>query len=92
MREVKESLLRDINPEEKVAKKIGAGQKNCTLLVNPQKAGLYESAIEGVSGHSIRVGAAQDLLNSGASMPIIMQRGRWSKNRYSDEISGAWQS
>jgi hypothetical protein len=27
----------------------------------------------------MRVGAAQDLLNSGASMPIIMQRGRWSK-------------
>jgi len=24
---VKESLLRDINPEEKVAEKIGAGQK-----------------------------------------------------------------
>ncbi|QWD16539.1 hypothetical protein G6700_01825 [Polynucleobacter paneuropaeus] len=28
---------------------------------------------------SMRVGAAQDLLSSGASMPIIMQRGRWSK-------------
>ena len=27
----------------------------------------------------MRVGAAQDLLNSGASMPIIMQRERWSK-------------
>ncbi len=34
---------------------------------------------EGISGHSMRVGAAQDLLNSGASMPIIIQRGRWSK-------------
>lgn len=43
------------------------------------KAGLGESKIEGISGHSMRVGAAQDLLNSGASMPIIMQRGRWSK-------------
>ena len=44
-----------------------------------RKAGLDEWVIEGISGHSMRVGAAQDLLNSGASMPIIMQRGRWSK-------------
>ena len=27
----------------------------------------------------MRVGAAQDLLISGASLPLIMQRGRWSK-------------
>ena len=27
----------------------------------------------------MRVGAAQDLLNSEASMSIIMQRGRWLK-------------
>ena len=27
----------------------------------------------------MRVGAAQDLLLSGASMPMIMNRGRWSK-------------
>jgi len=37
----------------------------------------------------MRVGAAQDLLNSGASMRIIMQRGRWSKTdtvmRYVDQ-------
>ncbi len=27
----------------------------------------------------MRVGAAQDLLKSGASMPVIMNKGRWSK-------------
>ena len=27
----------------------------------------------------MRVGAAQDLLISGASLPMIMQRGRWTK-------------
>jgi hypothetical protein len=32
-----------------------------------------------ISGHSLRVGAAQDLLLSGTSLPIIMNRGRWSK-------------
>ena len=48
-------------------------------MSKPTKAGLDESEIRGISGHSMRVGAAQDILNSGASMPIIMQRGRWSK-------------
>ena len=56
----------------------------------PTKAGLNESEIASISGHSTRVGAAQDLLNSGASMPIIMQRGRWSKTdtvmRYVEHI------
>jgi site-specific recombinase XerD len=35
--------------------------------------------IKQISGHSMRVGAAQDLLLSGASLPMIMNRGRWSK-------------
>jgi len=48
-------------------------------MSKPTKAGIGESEIKGISGHSMRVGAAQDLLSSGASMPIIMQRGRWSK-------------
>jgi hypothetical protein len=36
----------------------------------------------------MRVGAAQDLMKSGMSLPIIMNRGRWSKTdtamRYSE--------
>ena len=58
---------------------IGAGQINRIYKGIARKAGLDESEIQGISGHSMRVGAAQDLLNAGASMPIIMQRGRWSK-------------
>jgi integrase len=40
---------------------------------------LDPSVIQQISGHSMRVGAAQDLLVSGASLPMIMNRGRWSK-------------
>jgi len=58
---------------------LGSGQINRIYKRIARNAGLDELVIEGISGHSIRVGAAQDLLNSGASMPIIMQRGRWSK-------------
>jgi len=59
--------------------KIGVGQINRIYKKIARKAGLDKSVIQGISGHSMRVGAAQDLLNLGASMPIIMQRGRWSK-------------
>ena len=45
-------------------------------MTKPTKTGLDESEIKCISDHSMRVGAAQDLLNSGASMPIIMQRGK----------------
>jgi hypothetical protein len=38
-----------------------------------------QSIIKNISGHSMRVGAAQDLMLSNASFPIIMHRGRWSK-------------
>jgi site-specific recombinase XerD len=58
---------------------LSSGQVNRIYKRIARNAGLDELVVEGISGHSMRVGAAQDLLNSGASMPIIMQRGRWSK-------------
>ena len=58
---------------------IGAGQINRIYKRVARKAGFNEIEIERISGHSMRIGAAQDLLTAGASMPIIMQRGRWSK-------------
>jgi integrase len=59
--------------------RLNSGQVNRIYKRIARNAGLDELVIKGISGHSMRVGAAQDLLNSGASMPIIMQRGRWSK-------------
>jgi len=70
---------------------LNSGQVNRIYKRIARDAGLDELVIEGISGHSMRVGAAQDLLNSGASMPIIMQRGRWSKTdtvmRYVENIN-----
>lgn len=54
------------------------------------KAGFSKDFTKRVSGHSMRVGAAQDLLLAGASLPMIMSRGRWSKSdtvmRYVEKI------
>ncbi len=44
-----------------------------------RKAGIDESVVQSISGHSMRVGGAQDLLNSGASFPQIMVKGGWAK-------------
>jgi site-specific recombinase XerD len=38
-----------------------------------------QSIIKNISGHFLRVGAAQDLMLSETTLPIIMNRGRWSK-------------
>ena len=44
-----------------------------------RKAGLSEKLVQCISGHSMRVGGAQDLLNVGASLPQIMVKGGWAK-------------
>jgi integrase len=43
------------------------------------KAGSDQAVVQSISGHSMRVGGAQDLLNSGASLPQIMIKGGWAK-------------
>jgi len=48
--------------------------------------------IEEISGHSMRVGGAQDLLSQGASLPQIMVKGGWVKPdtvmRYVERVRG----
>ena len=55
-----------------------------------RKAGLDESIIQKISGHSMRIGGAHDLLNMGASLPQIMVKGGWANTdtvmRYVERI------
>jgi len=89
--ERQENLIVGIDRGGRISRSsLNSGQVNRIYKRIARNAGLDELVIEGISGHSMRVGAAQDLLNSGASMPIIMQRGRWSKTdtvmRYVEHI------
>jgi len=89
--EEQENLIVGIDRGGRISRSsLNSGQVNRIYKRIARDAGLDELTIEGISGHSMRVGAAQDLLNSGASMPIIMQRGRWSKTdtvmRYVEHI------
>jgi integrase len=44
------------------------------------KSNVDSKIIKNISSHSMRVGAAQDLMLSKASLPLIMNRGRWTKS------------
>ena len=43
------------------------------------QAATRAAGIDGISGHSARVGSAQDLVKQGATLPDLMQVGRWGR-------------
>ena len=53
-------------------------------------AGLPTEVSEALSGHSARVGAAQDMVAAGIELPAILQAGRWKTtvmvNRYGERL------
>lgn len=73
-------ILRSIDRGENIGSTLGSGQINRIYKRIARQAGLSSNLITRISGYSFRVGAAQDLLASGASMPTIIQRGGWSKS------------
>ena len=85
-------ILRGVRKDNVVSDQIEPGQISRILKRLSKKAGLNEVQIKNISGHSMRVGAAQDLLLAGASLPIIMAKGRWSKTdtvmRYIENTTG----
>lgn len=72
-------LFRGINNAIDITHELKCSQINRIYKRLAKDAKLPKEIIDHISGHSMRVGAAQDLLKSGASMPVIMNRGRWSK-------------
>lgn len=83
-------LLRGIHLGNKICPELGASQVSRIFKTLAQKAQLEPTVVEGISGHSMRVGAAQDLLMKGASLPQIMVKGGWVKTdtvmRYIDKV------
>jgi hypothetical protein len=49
------------------------------LYMNNTARDRLQATIKKISGHSIRVGATQDLVKCGQSLAIILNKGRWSK-------------
>ena len=53
-----------------------------------RRAGLAPEAVDGISAHSTRVGALQDLIADGVELPELLRAGRWKSadavQRYAD--------
>jgi site-specific recombinase XerD len=62
-----------------VSPSLGSGQVSRILKKLAEKAQLPKSISRNVSGHSLRVGAAQDWTNKGISLPQLMVLGGWEK-------------
>ena len=56
----------------------------------PATVRRYVATVDRLSGHSTRVGAAQDMIAYGLELPAILQAGRWKStsmvNRYGDRL------
>ena len=72
-------LFRSISPSGNINNNFDAPQINRIYKRMAKLAGADDSVRRNISSHSTRVGCAQGLMSSGTSLPIIMNRGRWSK-------------
>jgi site-specific recombinase XerD len=72
-------VLRGVNTRGQITdslceSRVGRIYKRLAKLAN-----LDKTVVQKISGHSMRVGGAQDLLHQGASLPQIMVKGGWAK-------------
>jgi integrase len=72
-------LFRGLRNNGDILAKIKPSQINRIYKKLASRTSLPDDQIKNISGHSFRVGGAQDLLASGATLPLIMVKGRWSK-------------
>ncbi len=72
-------IFRAISSCGNITNNLDASQINRIYKRLAKLAGVDDNLRKNISSHSTRVGAAQDLMSTGTSLPIIMTRGRWSK-------------
>lgn len=72
-------ILRGVRPNGEITPSLCDSRISRIYKRLAKDAGLSERIVQGISGHSMRVGGAQDLLTQGASLPQIMVKGGWAK-------------
>ena len=71
------SLFRSVGKGGRIGGPLPPGQVPRIFKAMARDADLSASAVGGLSGHSTRVGAAQDMIGAGIEMPAILHAGRW---------------
>lgn len=83
-------LFRSVSKAETLGDKLDPSQVPRILKGMASRAGLPSTLVEHLSGHSPRVGAAQDMIEAGIELPAILQAGRWKSTamvkRYGERL------
>ena len=83
-------LFRSVGKSGRVGERLDPSQVPRIFKAMAREAGLPATVVQGLSGHSARVGAAQDMIAAGIELPAILQAGRWKStamvNRYGERL------
>ena len=83
-------LFRSVRKGGRVGERLHPCQVPRIFKAMAREAGLPETVVAGLSGHSARVGAAQDMVAASIELPAILHAGRWKStgmvNRYGERL------
>ncbi len=83
-------MFRSLSKGGVVGDRLDASQIPRIYKAMAHQAGLPPEVVDRLSGHSARVGAAQDMIASGIELPAILQAGRWKTtamlSRYGERL------
>ncbi|MDE0410447.1 MAG: tyrosine-type recombinase/integrase [Alphaproteobacteria bacterium] len=83
-------LFRSVDKGGRIGERLDPSQVPRIFKEMARRAGLPAELAEALSGHSTRVGAAQDMVAAGIGLPAILQAGRWKStamvNRYGERL------
>ena len=73
-------LFRRVNRHRRVGSQLDEGSVSSIFKAMAVRARLSPADVVGISGHSTRVGACQDMIRYGADIAGAMQAGRWKSD------------
>ena len=83
-------IFRSVGKGGRIGERLHPCQVPRIFKAMAREAGLPEAVAAGLSGHSTRVGAAQDMVAAGIELPAILHAGRWKStamvNRYGERL------
>ena len=83
-------LFRSLRKDGMLGDRLHESQVPRIYKAMAERAGFPAEMVQRLSGHSPRVGAAQDMIASGIGIPAIMQAGRWKSatmvQRYGERL------